>query len=138
MSKHWIAEIPRNFVNFASSGQEATGNMCHEYAEKSYLNNFWTYPLHGIMCVLTMAATPLIMAISLIAALILVPAPLCGIGEFSCDWYIDNVLSNLGVSLFSIFTPLILLYTFVCPDDTRKHNRGSAPQNGSNVVIFEG
>lgn len=116
MSKHWIADIPDKFIDFVVYPQQQTGKMCHEYAEKSCLNNFWTRPLHGAVCVLTMAATPLIMAIALVVAFILVPAPLC-CEEFSYSWYQENVIANLEISLFSIIAPFFLLYAIAFPDN---------------------
>lgn len=141
MSKVYLAGLPDKLMNLAFVPSNATGTLCHIREEKSWLNNFWTYPLHGAVSVLTIAAAPIYLAISWIVALILIPAPLCGLGDFSWEWYSENVVENLGSMIVSLIVPFILLCGIISPTDGRKKNSGQpsvAPQNGSPVEVLEG
>lgn len=121
MSMESVAKLPEIVGDWAFAGVKATGNLHYEYAEKSWLNNFWTYPLHGVVSVLSIAATPLISAVALIAALILIPASFCCKTEqHNCNWYMNEIGANSFASVvLLVILPLSLLWGIVNPEDKR-------------------
>lgn len=106
-----IAEFPDKFLDFTLSGQKATGSLHHEYAAKSSLNKIWTYPLHGIVCIATMATMPLAFTIALVVAVIFTPAALC-----DCCKNDLKVSQNYGLAAATlIISFFLLLDILVCP-----------------------
>lgn len=133
-----FGKFPRKLGKFLFSGPIETGKLCYDYAKKSPLHGCWTYPLNAVVCIASIAFTPLVLVISLIAALILIPAPLCGVGEFSCEWYQKRIFKNFLVAFGALIMPFVLLYAIIYPSnakidsdhpDTLNRNRQS--RNGS-------